>query len=90
MVERLQRARPDQAAWIITMTMSWSSVLPAFLKRSSSAPCQGRRELYTHASSATDTDSQTKAQTIYVRTIDGNLTALNNLNSAIGRKDCRA
>jgi hypothetical protein len=39
---------------------------------------------------ATDVDYQTKAQTIYVRTIDGNLTALKNLNSAIGRKDCRA
>jgi len=39
---------------------------------------------------STNTDFQTKAQTIYVRTIDGNLTALNNLNSAIGRKDCRA
>jgi hypothetical protein len=66
-----------------------SSSVP-YRKRSSSAPCQGRPELYTHASSATDTDSQTKAQTIYVRTIDGNLTALNNLNSAIGGKDCRA
>jgi hypothetical protein len=72
------------------LTNCGTRVLPAFLKRFSSAPCQGRRELYTHASSATDTDYQTKAQTIYVRTIDGNLTALNNLNSAIGRKDCRA
>jgi hypothetical protein len=38
----------------------------------------------------TSTNFQTKAQTIYVRTVDGKLTALNNLNSAIGRKNCRA